>query len=119
MSDDAALLAHLTELEMALMRNARPEGTAQAAALLHPQVDEVGRSGRRYDCSALLRLLAESNPADRSGVQASGFSLHRLGPDIALLRYRSERVSGATERSSVWQRDEGRWRLRFHQGTAA
>lgn len=102
---------------MALMRNAGPAGAAQAAALLHPQVEEVGRSGRRYDRDKLLRLLAESDPADQSGVQASGFSLHRLGPDMALLRYRSERVSGATERSSVWQRDEIGWRLRFHQGT--
>jgi ribonuclease HI len=117
--DDAALLAHLTELEMALMRNAGPGGAAQAAALLHPQVEEVGRSGRRYDRGALLRLLAESNPAGQAGVQASGFSLHLLGLDIALLRYRSERVSGATEPSSIWQRDEGGWRLRFHQGTPA
>ena len=101
------------------MRNAGPADAAQAEALLHPLAEEVGRSGRCFDRPALLRLLAESDPATRKGVQANGFVLHRLGLDLALLRYRSERTSGTTERSSIWQCDEGRWRLRFHQGTAA
>ena len=116
---DAELLAHLTELEIALMRHAGPLGAAQAESLLHPLAEEVGRSGRSYDRLALLRLLAESDPAEQAGVQAEHFSLHRLGADAALLRYRSQRPSGATERSSIWQRHEGRWTLRFHQGTPA
>jgi hypothetical protein len=117
---DAELLAHLTELEIALMRNAGPGDAAQAEALLHPLAEEVGRSGRHYDRAALLSLLAESNSVEQTDVQASGFALQRLAADVALLRYRSERLSGVTERSSIWQRDEsGAWRLRFHQGTPA
>lgn len=116
---DEDLLAHLTELEIALMRNSGAAGAAQAEALLHPLAEEVGRSGRCYDRPALLRLLAESDAASQAGVRASGFVLHRLDDGLALLRYRSERASGATERSSIWQRHEGAWRLRFHQGTPA
>lgn len=116
---DAELLAHLTGLEIALMRKAGPADAREAEALLHPLATEVGRSGRCYDRPALLRLLAESEAASQAGVQASGFVLHRLDDDLALLRYRSERDSGATERSSIWQRDETGWRLRFHQGTPA
>lgn len=101
------------------MRNAGPAGAAQAEALLHPLAEEVGRSGRCYDRAALLRLLAESDELAQASVQASGFALHRLGADLALLRYRSERPSGATERSSLWQREATGWRLRFHQGTPA
>ena len=117
---DAELLAHLNGLEMALMRNAGAESSAQAEALLHPLAEEVGRSGHHYDRAALLRLLAESDRGVQAAVQASGFALHRLSADTALLRYRSERAGAATERSSIWQRDEGgAWRLRFHQGTPA
>lgn len=38
----------------------------------------------------------------------------------ALLHLLAEEAGAATERSSIWQRDEGgAWRLRFHQGTPA
>lgn len=113
---DAELLAHLTELEIALM--GCPDA-AQAEALLHPEVQEIGRSGRCYERVALLSLLAESDPASRAEVRADRFALQRLSADLALLRYRSQRPSGTTERSSIWQRDAGAWRLRFHQGTPA
>lgn len=116
---DAQLLAHLTELEIALMRNAGPEGAGEAEALLHPLAEEVGRSGRCYDRAALLRLLAEADPATRDASQPSGFALRRLGEGLAQLRYRSERAGASTERSSLWQLHEGSWRLRFHQGTPA
>lgn len=116
---DAELLAHLTEQEIALMRNAGPEGAEEAEALLHPQAAEIGRSGRCYDRAALLRLLAESEPTGQAGVKAGGFVLQRLAEGLAQLRYRSERGGAATERSSLWQLHQGSWRLRFHQGTPA
>lgn len=102
------------------MRNAGPADAVQAEALLHPLAEEVGRSGRCYDRAALLRLLANADRGEQAAVQARGFALRRLSADTALLRYRSERPSGATERSSIWQCDDGgAWRLRFHQGTPA
>ncbi len=114
---DAQLLVHLIELEIALMRNAGSAGAEEAAGLLHPQAEEIGRSGRSYDRAALLRLLADSDPSTRDLSQPSGFALCRLGEGLAQLRYRSEREGAATERSSLWQLHEGSWRLRFHQGT--
>ena len=52
-----------------------------------------------------------------------GLRVRGLGEDAALLTYRSETTypdAGVTlisRRSSVWQRIDGTWRLRFHQGT--
>lgn len=109
---DAELLVHLTELEIALMRR-----SAASAGHLHPQAEEVGRSGRCYDLAALRQCLAEAPPSEAR--QPQGFQLHRLSPEIALLRYRSEHEGSATERSSFWQLHAGEWRLRFHQGTPA
>jgi ribonuclease HI len=36
-----------------------------------------------------------------------------------LLVFRATDARGSTIRSSLWLRDGGRWRLRFHQGTPA
>lgn len=54
---------------------------------------------------------------------ADGFALARLGPDSALLTYRSASVAEDgtagrhTLRSSVWLRTALGWQMRFHQGT--
>lgn len=52
------------------------------------------------------------------------FTIISLSEDVALVTYRSvARAPGAAAqsawRSSIWVRHEGRWRLRFHQGTPA
>ena len=52
------------------------------------------------------------------------FHLAVLHDEVALVTYRSDAPgpgvpSRPVSRSSVWVRRDGRWRLRFHQGTLA
>jgi ribonuclease HI len=83
-------------------------------SLLHPDFVEHGGSGRVWTRGAVLQDLPANPWLEREGVD---FYPVRLAPDVVLLTYR---IVGARPslRSSVWLRDaDGRWRMRFHQGT--
>jgi hypothetical protein len=67
----------------------------------------------------VLALLAVAPAAD---VTVEAFVAAPLRDDVVLVTYRSiARAPGVPARhawrSSVWVRRDGRWRLRFHQGT--
>ncbi len=89
--------------------------------MLHPEFEEVGRSGRRYD----LTDTVENLPTEaRRALIANGFRLVRLAEDMALLHYHSHEgvtaagnIALATLRTSLWQRVGQQWLLRVHQGT--
>jgi hypothetical protein len=48
-----------------------------------------------------------------------------LAPGVVLVTYRAVRYRGGAAspesslRSSIWKQIDGRWQMRFHQGTAA
>jgi ribonuclease HI len=100
--------------ERALLTDAVRADVAELGALLHPDFLEIGRSGRVWsrDDTAL------SPAGDRSAI-VEVMSLDRLSADAMLLVFRATDARGSTVRSSLWLRDGGRWRLRFHQGTPA
>jgi hypothetical protein len=58
-------------------------------------------------------------------VASDGFALVELGPEVALLTYRSAHIESGkglvnhTLRSSVWVQSSLGWQLRYHQGTPA
>jgi hypothetical protein len=91
--------------------------------LLHPDFDEVGRSGRSYNRDTIISFLStqESQPV----VASETFAVSELGPGVALLTYRSAHFESGktlmhhTLRSSVWVKTGAGWQLRYHQGTAA
>lgn len=82
--------------------------------------DEFGRSGKHWTRAASIGADVE---AFETVLPLPHLRVRDLGPDAALLTYRSETTypdDGVTllaNRSSIWQRIEGEWRLRFHQGT--
>jgi hypothetical protein len=51
------------------------------------------------------------------------FAVRSIAADVALVTYVSEvtygEVTEVANRSSLWTRYEGAWRIRFHQGTPA
>ncbi len=71
---------------------------------------EFGRSGRVWTRETIRQLL-EGPPGDAVLIEA--FEVALLADDVALVTYRA---AGAN-RSSIWVRHDGRWKLRFHQGT--
>jgi ribonuclease HI len=85
-------------------------------ALLHPDFMEIGASGTTGTRDQVLDRL----PADPDlPATATAFRAHRLARGTVLLTFDLHRHDGASShRSSTRLRtDDGRWKLRFHQGT--
>lgn len=119
--DDQDLLHHLQALELRLHQPGVRADALQLGLLLHEDFMEFGRSGGVHGKTDTVASLAA--PGQCLHLVADGFALVRLGPDSALLTYRSASVaadglpSRHTLRSSVWLRTGQGWQMRFHQGT--
>lgn len=107
----------LLALELTLWRAETRHDRALMEATFAPDFHEFGRSGRRYTRDELLPT-GEARDIDAT---LHDLSVTEIGPDIALVTYRSElrRPTGTdwANRASLWDRSSGRWQLRFHQGT--
>lgn len=103
-------------LERRLLDPAVRADASEVAALLHPQFEEIGSSGRQWDRETVLQLL-EGSPDSTRTIEV--ISTEQVSVDAVLLVYRSLGDDGAQLRSSLWLRSNGHWRLRFHQGTPA
>jgi hypothetical protein len=83
-----------------------------------PDFFEVGRSGRVYDREELLNT--DGKPF-QAVLPLPNFRAHPITKDVALVTYDSALTrDGAVlygRRSSLWSRESGIWKLRFHQGT--
>ena len=83
---------------------------------------EFASEGRVYDRSALVAELFGRVPPP---IHVEDFTVRELGPEVALVTYRSviERPDGEPPttalRSSIWRREDGSWRITFHHWTPA
>ena len=107
--------AELLELERALMQPAVRRSATQLKALICDDFLEFGASGKTYDLTSLIALLAAE--PDGPAAAITDFTGRLLSPDIALVTYRTQLKTTARLRSSIWRREQGAWRLQFHQGT--
>lgn len=118
---DQDLLCHLQALELRLHRSAVRADARQLDLLLHEDFLEFGRSGGVHARADTVDALGSEGLSPC--LVSEGFALARLGPDSALLTYRSASrsedgtVGRHTLRSSVWLRTARGWQMRFHQGT--
>ncbi|MGN6827714.1 nuclear transport factor 2 family protein [Paucibacter sp. M5-1] len=122
-TDTGLLLNTLRALEVELHRPEVRGNAARLHALLHPDFEEVGRSGRQWGhADTVAALLSESVPVE---VVSDQYAVLPLGPDAALLTYRSahrqadDGLGRHTLRASLWVRVDGVWQMRYHQGTPA
>jgi hypothetical protein len=116
MNDSDELLNTLRQLEVKL-HDPAVRSSERASQLLADDFVEFGSSGRIYAKATILALLATEAPVT---ISASQFSVRRLGTDTALLTYVSRRHASTDAfylRSSIWQLQNDRWRIVFHQGT--
>jgi hypothetical protein len=114
MADDA-LREELFRSEVAL---ASRDGAGLAGALLDLIADdfvEFGSSGRVWDAAFIRESLAASTTG---WVEIVDFVIDELADGVVLATYRVIRPA-PSNRSSVWVRRDGRWMIRFHQGTPA
>lgn len=103
----------VVRLEKELLSDGVRSAPARVRELLHPQYTEFGSSGRIWTRN---RLLAEIGPRP-ARMRYEPIGSDRLADDVILLRWRALSPSGEQLRSSIWQRDNTHWRLRFAQGT--
>lgn len=100
------------ELERSLLTDAVRADRRAVAALLHPDWEEIGRSGRLWGRE---ELLDEIGPID--AVSLDVVTVSRVADDAILLVWRASTDADSTLRSSWWLRTPDGWRQRFHQGT--
>lgn len=100
-------------LERDLLSDDVRSDPAAVAALLHPSWTEIGRSGRLWTRDEVLASIGPlPEPVALDVVMVS-----RVDPTTILLVWRAATDQRSTLRSSLWVRDGGDWRQRFHQGT--
>ncbi len=98
-----------------LSRSIRSDHSA-VEALLHPDFAEIGASGRFWQRDEILELITSSD--DPRTPEATHFEATTIARDTVLLTYACTGTRYA-RRSSIWQRVDGAWKIRFHQGTPA
>jgi glyoxylase I family protein len=108
--NDARLRAELLRYEAALAARRADDIAGGLMSLIDDDFVEFGRSGRVWTRETIREVL-EGPPTDP--VPIAGFEVALLADDVALATYRA---AGAN-RSSVWVRRDGAWKMRFHQGT--
>ena len=100
-------------LERDLLTDGVRSDPAALAALLHPDWTEIGRSGRRWTRDEMLAVVAPLTQP----VTLDAITVSRVDEATILLLWRAVTDERSTLRSSLWVRDTGDWRQRFHQGT--
>lgn len=74
---------------------------------------EVGRTGKRFTREDILADLDVGPMA----YELHDLAVHAIAGDVALVTYRSVGEGTNVHRSSIWRREDGTWRLAYHQGT--
>jgi hypothetical protein len=110
----------LRRLEESLWRGETRFDRDRMNEVLAPDFFEFGRSGRVYRREDTLDVPARPINAT---LPLAKFAVRLIAADVALVTYLSEVTHGegrdVANRSSLWSRHAGGWRLRFHQGTPA
>ena len=110
----------LLSKELDLMEPAVRRDPQRVLALLAEDFVEFGASGSVWSRDAIADLLRTESfepPA------VEGLQCHHIAPGVALVTYRTVRANAdqaspaSTLRTSLWIRQSGEWRVRFHQGT--
>lgn len=116
-----ALTQTLTELEASLHRPEVRRSRQRLDELLHPEFEEVGRSGRSWPREGIIEMLIKG--VVDSAVVAQDHKVVELQPGVVLLTYRSAHLqsdgtsASHTLRSSIWVKARDGWQMRYHQGT--
>jgi hypothetical protein len=107
------VLEELRRLEAALV-NRDPTGIDGGLESLVPDdFLEFGASGRVWNAASIREVILEPPRA----LELLAFDVVELTEDVVLVTYQVTEPDRRTNRSSVWVRRDGRWQMRFHQGT--
>src|SRR3954447_556636 len=109
---------HLRSLEEALLNPSLRRNRVAVEKMLAEDFVEFGSSGRVWARDQIFELLASET---FSPVLIEEFNCISIAEHIALVTYRAvhtDATKGSPSlRSSIWVKESGEWRLKFHQGT--
>ena len=86
----------------------------QLREILSPEFIEIGASGTRWDRESILDLLAGEATGEIAIHNLTG---RHLSTDLIQTFWDSQIEGRWARRSSLWHREDGQWRIIFHQGT--
>ncbi len=115
------LLTLICELECQLHQADIRQNLSRLNELIHPDFQELSRSGKTYNKAETISYLAQAQ--SNSSIQSWNFKLVQLKADVAILTYESAikdesgRFQYQTLRSSIWILSSVGWQIVFHQGT--
>lgn len=100
----------------------RPEfGTTRAdfERMTASDFHEVGASGRRYTREYILDTLEERHRTPQhEDLILSDFRCQHLAGETYLVTYSLlQPPNRYTQRATIWRREDGEWKIVFHQGT--
>jgi hypothetical protein len=113
--------SQLRRLEQSLLDSAVRRDGERLRELLAEDFLEFGSSGRVWTRKSIIDLLATELNFLPPAIEE--FQCTFLSEKVALVTYRTARTDAKTGerlcslRSSVWTRQDGEWKMRFHQGT--
>ncbi|MBI1351132.1 MAG: DUF4440 domain-containing protein [Actinomycetales bacterium] len=113
MADRSAHHEEILSAEIELLTTACRSDRRRLESLLHGDFREHGASGRVWTRDETIDTVTQ---APGVAGDAGDFRSTDLADGVVLLTYRIRGEHGST-RSSIWVREDGRWLLRFHQGT--
>jgi hypothetical protein len=113
--------SQLRQLEESLLKPSVRRDGERLRAMLTEDFLEFGSSGRVWTRKSIIELLATEKNFFSPAIE--DFQCTMLSDKVALVTYRTLRNDGKSGetleslRSSIWTRQDGEWRMRFHQGT--
>jgi len=113
--------SQLRRLEESLLNPAVRRDGERLRTMLTEDFLEFGSSGRVWTRKSIIELLATEKNFFPPAIE--DFHCTMLTDKVALVTYRTLRKDGKSGesleslRSSIWTRQDGEWRMRFHQGT--
>ena len=124
MSMDPKTAEYLMALEQSLLEPAVRSDARQVGDLQAEDFFEFGSSGRIWTREATIAGLAGETPRPGGTRIVSNMAVRLLAEGAALVTYSVQRQAPGepevrTLRSSIWCREDEKWRMVFHQGTHA
>ncbi|HWE87736.1 MAG TPA: nuclear transport factor 2 family protein [Terracidiphilus sp.] len=115
------MTAQLRRLEESLLDPAVRRDEERLRLMLTDDFLEFGSSGRVWTRKTIIELLATEKNFFPPAIE--DFECSLISDKVALVTYRTLRSDSKTGehleslRCSIWTRQDGEWRMRFHQGT--
>jgi len=115
------LSQHIKGLEEILLQPHTRADSGMLCKLLHDEFEEVGASGSICSKDEAIEWLLRED--DNIQWSLTEFRIRQLSDDMVLAIYcahKTDQKTGSTKRSmrsSLWEKTNGNWAMRFHQGT--